>query len=73
MASPLLLKNHSDTSAEARVAKGSDGKPYTHSCCSWKVTYYLAYRKSIVAFCTQIESAGNIIEFYRQIIPGNSF
>ena len=22
-----------------RVARGSDGKPYSHSCCSWKVTY----------------------------------
>jgi hypothetical protein len=41
MASPLVLKNHSDTSAEARVARGSDGKPYPHSCCSWKVTYLL--------------------------------
>ena len=39
MASPLVLKNHSDTSAEARVVRGSDGKPYPHSCCSWKVTY----------------------------------
>ena len=32
---PLVLKNHSDTSAEARVARGSDGKPYPHSCCSY--------------------------------------
>ena len=35
------LKTNSDTSAEARVANDndSDGKSYTHSCCSWKVTY----------------------------------
>ena len=26
-------------SAEARVARGSDGKPYPQSCCSWKVKY----------------------------------
>ena len=32
LASPLLLKNDSDMSAEARVAGGSDGKPYPHSC-----------------------------------------
>ena len=32
------LKTNSDMSAEARVAKDSDGKSYTHSCCSWKVT-----------------------------------
>ena len=38
---PLMLKNHSDTSAEARVARGSDGKPYPHSCCSWKVIYQM--------------------------------
>ena len=33
------LKTNSEMSAEARVAKDSDGKPYTHSCCSWKVIY----------------------------------
>ena len=36
-ASPLLLKNNSDTPAEAHVAKDCDGKSYTHSCCSWKI------------------------------------
>ena len=30
-------KNHSDTSAEAQETKGCDGKPNTHSCCSWKI------------------------------------
>ena len=28
--------------AEARVAKDSDGKSYTHFCCSWKVTFLLS-------------------------------
>ena len=32
------LKTNSNTSAEACVASGRDGKPYPHSCCSWKVT-----------------------------------
>ena len=22
------------------MARGNDGKPYPHSCCSWKVTYF---------------------------------
>ena len=30
-------KTYSDTAAEARVAKDSDGKSYTRSCCSWKI------------------------------------
>ena len=34
---PLVLKNHSDTSAEAHMARGCDGKPYPHECCSWKI------------------------------------
>ena len=33
------LKTNSDTSAEARVARSSDGKPYPLECCSWKVTF----------------------------------
>jgi hypothetical protein len=41
VALPLLLKNYSHTSPEAHVTKGSDGKPYLHSCCSWNVTYVL--------------------------------
>ena len=36
---PFCLKTNSVKSAEARVAKDSDGKPYTHS--SWKVKYKL--------------------------------
>ena len=39
VASSLVLKNHSDMSAETRVARGSDGKPYPQSSCSWKVKY----------------------------------
>ena len=35
-----MLKNHSDMSTEDGVARSSDGKPYPHSCCSWKVTYF---------------------------------
>ena len=35
--SPLVLKNHSDTSAEAGVARGCGGKPYPHKRCSWKI------------------------------------
>ena len=34
-----FLSKSGDTPAEARVAKDSDGKSYTHSCYSWKVTY----------------------------------
>ena len=34
------LKTNSDTSAEARVARSSDGKPYPRECCSWKVTFH---------------------------------
>ena len=30
---------HSDTSSEARVARSINGKPYPHSCRSWKVTF----------------------------------
>ena len=30
----LCLKTNSNMSAEARVAKDSNGKSYTHSCCS---------------------------------------
>ena len=26
-------------SAEARVTRSSDGKPYPSECCSWKVPY----------------------------------
>jgi hypothetical protein len=36
VAKPLVLQKHSDTPAEAHVARGCDGKPYPHSCCSWK-------------------------------------
>ena len=42
------LKTNSDTSAEAPVTRSSDGKPYRHECCSWKVTYISRY---IEIFC----------------------
>ena len=37
LALPLLLKNLSITSCDARMAKVSDEKPYTQSCPCWKV------------------------------------
>ena len=40
MAKPRVLKNNSDTPAEAHVARSSDGKPYPIECCSWKVIPY---------------------------------
>ena len=38
MIGQALLKNHSNTFAEASVARGCVGKPYPHSSYSWKVT-----------------------------------
>ena len=48
-------------SAEAHVAKDSDEKSYTHSCCSWKVTYNiqtLLYSK--IDYLNEIANAGII-------------
>ena len=47
-------------SVEALVAKDSEGKSYTHSFCSWKVTYknwkYGRYEfatlELLIAYCT---------------------
>ena len=44
----LCLKTNSDTSAEARVARSSDGKPYPLECCSWKVTYLTTIEKHLM-------------------------
>ena len=52
-ASPFVLKNHSNTSAETRVARGSDGKPYPHSCCSWKVTYWRSSWRKRTRICSK--------------------
>ena len=52
-------------SAEAHVAKDSDEKSYTHSCCSWKVTYQmhriltLKIFHSIVKMCVCATLGGN--------------
>ena len=39
------LKTNSNTFAEAHVDKDSDGKSYTHSCCSWTVTNIQIWQK----------------------------
>ena len=38
-------ETNSDTSAEARVAKDSDGKSYTHTCCYGKSHTYIKVEK----------------------------